>query len=302
MAVEIRPPRPGMQGRELDQWLDRMYQALSALSTGGEVTTVDHNDLENNGGDNSHEAISNHIGAKTAHGVSTPVVGVSDEQTLVNKTIDAENNTISNLKHGEEVDNPAAAHGVDEIVGTTEEQTLTHKTIDADNNDIINLKHGEEVDNPTAAHGVGEVIGADEEQTLTNKTIDAENNTINNLKHGEEVDNPTAAHGVDEVVGTTEKQTLTNKDVRYRITTVPSVPYLVQDTDGLLRVTLNNARITFPKANENVGRKLTVANKSSTEVVLIPRPGDTIHGEATQTLPLNSTAVFYCDGAEWRLT
>ena len=69
------------------------------------------------------------------------VVGNSDTQTLTNKVIDADNNTISNLTHGAEVDDPASGvHGVTgNIVGDSDTQTLTNKTIDADLNSVSNI-------------------------------------------------------------------------------------------------------------------------------------------------------------------
>jgi hypothetical protein len=66
-------------------------------------------------------------------------------QTVTNKTIDADNNTISNLEHGAEVDNPSSGvHGVTgDVVGTTDTQTITNKTIDADSNTVSNIDNDE---------------------------------------------------------------------------------------------------------------------------------------------------------------
>lgn len=77
--------------------------------------------------------LTSHTGASSGvHGVTGSVVGTSDAQTLTSKTIDADNNTISNLAHGAEVDNPSSGvHGVTgSVVGTSDSQVLTNKDID----------------------------------------------------------------------------------------------------------------------------------------------------------------------------
>lgn len=72
------------------------------------------------------------------------VVTTTHTQSMSNKTIDGDLNTISNLRHGEEVDDPSLdVHGVgvgNSVVGTGTTQTLENKTIDGTsatgNNDI----------------------------------------------------------------------------------------------------------------------------------------------------------------------
>lgn len=132
MAVEITlsAPTPGMSGKQLEQWNQRMFDAVKTLvSQQGEVVIIsDHNDLDNNGGANSHASIASHISSERAHGTSSSVVGKDDAQELTSKTIDSQKNTIINLKHGVEVDNTTSAHGVATVAGLVEQQRFENKT------------------------------------------------------------------------------------------------------------------------------------------------------------------------------
>ena len=72
------------------------------------------------------------VSSTAAFPTSGVVVTEGASQTLTSKIIDADNNTISNLAHGAEVDDPSSGvHGVTgSVVGTTDTQVLTNKDLD----------------------------------------------------------------------------------------------------------------------------------------------------------------------------
>lgn len=72
-------------------WVDPTLETIDDLE---KKSINDHNSLVNNGGNNSHAAINNHISSLSAHGTSSDIVGENDNQILTNKTISASDNTV----------------------------------------------------------------------------------------------------------------------------------------------------------------------------------------------------------------
>lgn len=133
------------------------------------------------------------------------VVTESQTQTLTNKTIDADNNTISNLetdnlKAGVLVTDISAATSDTELPSALAVQTALAGQNEASEIDYDNSTSGltatnvqdaiDELDGDldthiaaSSAHGVsGDVVGTTDTQTLTNKTIDVDNNTVSNIE------------------------------------------------------------------------------------------------------------------------
>ncbi len=155
-----------------------------------------------------------HEADTSTHGV-TEIVGTSESQTLTTKVIDADNNTISNLAHGSEVDNPASGvHGVvGDVVGTTDTQTLTNKTLNdctlGGTTTIVNSTNLEVSDpnilindggNDTTADGAGLTV----ERTGTDGTF------VYNSARAAKWD----ADGI-EIVNVTSQQNLVNKELTF---------------------------------------------------------------------------------------
>ena len=263
----LRPPTPNMQGRELVQWLQRVYDVLLEyqITPAPEPPEVpsSHDELTENGGTGSHAVIASHIAAQTAHNTESAIVGITDTQTLTNKSIDADNNTITNLEHGAEVDNPTVAHGT------------------------------------TTA-----IVGVEDTQTLKNKSIYGQYNTVRNMRHGTEVDNPSLAHGAQgAVVGIYNKQFLFNKTYVHRVITVNGDYTMTLSGASTVIVALPGATIILPTVDGNyVGLEATIDNKSTGDITVeFQDDAEYIEGETSQTVPADSSMTVRFDGSGWRI-
>jgi len=131
-------------------------------------------------------------------GILSSVVGISDSQTLTNKTINADNNTITNIdnneiKAGAAIDTTKLANGtvsnaefqrldgiLSSVVGITDTQVLTNKTLTSPI--ISTISNTGTLTLPTSTDTL---VGRATTDTLTNKTINADNNTITNIDNNE---------------------------------------------------------------------------------------------------------------------
>jgi hypothetical protein len=199
-------------------------------------------DIDSKGGD-----LTTHINDTSTHGITSTIVGISETQTLTNKTIDSDLNTISNIdnadiKVGAGIDASKLADGsvsntelqyINSVTSNVQDQ-LDDKALDVDLTNHIS---------DTSTHGISSaIVGLSETQTLTNKTIVVASNTITTAASGnltsvelnaaldelqDDIDtratssaltshtSATSAHGVaGNIVGTTDTQTLTNKTIQ----------------------------------------------------------------------------------------
>lgn len=215
-----------------------------------------------------------HANATAAvHGAAGTIVGTTDSQVLTNKTISADNNTLSGivassfvLSNGSgNIDGSAAQKVIPAgvVVGDTDTQSLTNKTFDA----------------TSVVSGGGALVGLTATQVLTGKTISADNNTLSGiavssfvLSDGSgNIDGAAAAKVIPTgvVVGDTDTQTLTSKRITLRVNTVASsaTPAINVGTTDMFTITALAVAITSMTSGltgtPTTGQKLLIRIKDN---------------------------------------
>lgn len=119
--------------------------------------------------------LATHIADTTTHGTTGNIVGTSDSQTLTNKTINADNNTITNIenadiKAGAAIDATKIADGT---VTNTEFQYVGGVTSDIQTQLNTGASNLTTHMSDTTTHGTtGDIVGTSDAQIITNKDID----------------------------------------------------------------------------------------------------------------------------------
>lgn len=320
-AVTDHNELANIQGGTTDEYYhltSSEYTALSGLTANRAVATDASGDLT------SSTVTDTELGQLS--GVLSQVVGESDGNTLTNKTIDADNNTISNLAHGAEVDNPTSGvHGVvGSVVGTSDAQVLTAKDIDGGTasdtsritipkNTTANLAGLTRKEATLVYDTTLSALFVDNGATLDQVGADAsvvttEGDLIIGDSSGDE--SRLAIGGNATVLtsnGTTASWQAPALGTSYSVHS-DADNYIVLDDDGFNLInftdTSSDRTCTLPTPSDNTNRVITIINTSSDQgkVTIGPDGAETIGGYASVALDCKGSRItVISDGTNWQV-
>lgn len=223
------------------------------------------------------------------------LVGRATTDTLTNKTISVDNNTVSGIAASSFVLSNASGNidgaalqkaipaGV--VVGTTDSQTLTNKTIALGSNTVSGT-----LAQFNTALTDGDFASLEGSETLTNKTISVDANTVSGIAASSFVlsnasgnIDGTAAQKViptGAVVGTTDTQTLTNKTISGASNTLSNIG----------NASLTNSSITINGNAVSLGGSTTVTATATNALTIgTGLSGTSYNGSAPVTIAIDST-------------
>lgn len=249
------------------------------------------------------------------------VVGTTDSQTITNKVIDGDDNTVQDLAltslktvladadkvlrrdaSGIVVSSNAVPN-TSTLVTTDATQTLTNKSISGSSNTLTNVSLTSAVSGtlPIGSGGTGQTTA----NTALNALLPSQATNANKalVTDGTNTSWVTVATAVTATPTVQGLVTSFTPVILSSVKTVSSANYTILDTDGYESIFVttgtSNRTITFPTAANNAGRRIVIMKMDSAEGFVLTS-GLTASSNARKKLFLQyETLTAYCDGSSW---
>lgn len=234
-------------------------------------------------------AIDTHIADTTTHGTTGNVVGHTDIQTLTNKSIDSDNNTITNIVNTDVKAAAAIAESklaMDDTTGHTHTgaagngSKLTAASVDVvdaggkitatdvegalvENRTALDTEEAALVTHmsDTSTHGItSDIVGRTETQTLINKSIDSVNNTITNIVNADIKSDAAIVYGKLQDISATNRLLGRSSALAGDIEEITVGGDLTQSGSNL---TINADAVTYDKIQDTTGTDKILGRSSA---------------------------------------